>query len=161
MQKSVARMTMTRKNLCKYIGLIYSERIRLEQSRNEPFHVNCYNFFMSHFGLKAVAESKIAQLYEAVYFFKAKCTRAKLFGRFINLFDDFSSDELDYYLQFLKKLDEDSPQVLHTIGSTQELVMCSFDRLISKRLGGDIVHHVTPTTRSPTHTYPSHIFILS
>lgn len=94
-------MTMTRKNVCKYISLIYNERMKNETNRNDPFHVCCYEFFMSHFGLKKVAESKIIQLYEAIYFFRSKSPRVKLFGRFLNLFDAYSVDELDYYLNSL------------------------------------------------------------
>jgi len=78
--KHPAKMTMTKKTLCRYIGLIYQDRAKNEQTRNDPFHLSCYDYFMGHFGLKRVAENKVVQLYEAVFFFKSTSLRVRLFG---------------------------------------------------------------------------------
>ncbi|EAR84985.2 hypothetical protein TTHERM_00585430 (macronuclear) [Tetrahymena thermophila SB210] len=130
-QKSQAKMTMTKKNVCKYITNIYNEKQKNELSRSDPLHVVCYDYFLSSFGLKKVAETKILQFYEALYFFKSSSIRIKLFGQFLGLFEEYSNDELDYYLSTLKQLDEDVPNFVQTQHQLTEIVYCSFEKIIS------------------------------
>ncbi|KAL4485386.1 hypothetical protein ABPG72_008254 [Tetrahymena utriculariae] len=130
-QKSQAKMTMTKKNVCKYITNIYNEKQKNELTRNDPLHVVCYDYFVSSFGLKKVAETKILQFYEAIYFFKNNSTRIKLFGSFLGLYEEYSNDELDFYLSTLKQLDEEVPNFVQTQHQLTEIVYCSFEKIIS------------------------------
>lgn len=109
MQKHPPKLNIIKKNILKQIGMIYTEKLKFQQ-KHDMFHVLCYDYFLSQFGLKNVAEFKILQLYEGIFYFQKfknkSCPRIELFGRFLRLYNPFLEDEVDYYIDVVNKLDE-------------------------------------------------------
>lgn len=63
-----------------------------------------YEFFQNRYGLKNVAEKKFIQFVGSVMKNRDKLPRFRLFGRFLQLFDDLSDADLKLYVDLSQSM---------------------------------------------------------
>ena len=60
-----------------------------------------YEYFQNRYGLKNVADKKFSQFVGSILRFKDKTPRFRLFGRFLQLYDELSEQDLKLYVDIV------------------------------------------------------------
>ena len=63
-----------------------------------------YEYFQNRYGLKNVADKKFQQFIGSILKFKDKQPRFRLFGRFLQLYDDLSENDLKLYVDIVHNM---------------------------------------------------------
>ena len=61
-----------------------------------------YEYFQNKYGLKAAGDKKFTQFIGALLKYREKYSRFQLFGRFLELFDELSEDDVKLYLDLIQ-----------------------------------------------------------
>ncbi|CAD8097304.1 unnamed protein product [Paramecium sonneborni] len=117
--------TLTIQNSLKQISLFYKEKL----DSKYPLYAICYEYYMNQYGLKNVAEQKMTQFCQSLIVYQQNY-RIKLFARFLQLYDNISNDDFEFYIQSLNQLDEhQNSQNLISCTPSQDCVMVLFQKV--------------------------------
>ena len=105
---------MFKRMLLKLIQNFYDERIK-ERNSQDNFCDFVYNVLLKRYIMKKAAESKYHHLLASCVKYKS-ILRVKVFGRFLGLYDEFDSDDLQFYIDCLVFL-QNSPSGIFNIPS--------------------------------------------
>ncbi|CAD8192743.1 unnamed protein product [Paramecium octaurelia] len=152
----LATPKMQRINVLKFISQFYCEKIKQYQNKNTPLHQICYEHFVNTYGFKSMAEQKLTNFYQSVYFYRENF-RINLFGRFLELLSPLTLDDLDIYIQSLRILDENEI-ALHMASVVNEKgVLVTLEKAIASLdiqhqcLGVEIKERIMRDIRSNTY----------
>ncbi|CAD8211498.1 unnamed protein product [Paramecium pentaurelia] len=126
----LATPKMQRINVLKFVSQFYCEKIKQYSNKNTPLHQICYEHFVNTYGFKSMAEQKLTNFYQSIYFYRENF-RINLFGRFLELLSPLTLDDLEIYIQSLKILDENEI-ALHMASIVNEKgVLVTLDKAIA------------------------------
>ncbi|CAD8103273.1 unnamed protein product [Paramecium primaurelia] len=152
----LATPKMQRINVLKFISQFYCDKIKQYSNKNTPLHQICYEHFVNTYGFKSMAEQKLTNFYQSVYFYRENF-RINLFGRFLELLSPLTLDDLDIYIQSLKILDENEI-ALHMASIVNEKgVLVQLDKALASLdiqhscLGADIRDKIIKEIRQNTY----------
>ena len=92
------------------IGTVATKRNSAEQQAERGQNVATstnmcefvYEYFQNRYGLKAAGEKKFSQFIGAMLKYREKHSRFQLFGRFLELYDELSEDDIRLYMDILQ-----------------------------------------------------------
>lgn len=103
---------MFKKMLLKLILYFYDERSK-ERNCQDTFCDFVFNVLLKKYMMKKAAESRYHHLLASCVKYKT-IMRVRLFGRFLGLYDEFNTDDLNFYMDCLQFL-QNSPSGIFTI----------------------------------------------
>ncbi|KAM3133197.1 hypothetical protein pb186bvf_014773 [Paramecium bursaria] len=96
---------MQKLNVLKLIAQFYIEKIKQVQMKQSPLHLFCYEYYYNTYGFKSMAEKKLINFYQSIITFRDN-KRIGLFGRFLQLYEPLTNDDLELYFKGLKSIDD-------------------------------------------------------
>lgn len=78
----------------------------IRNNSQNPLHVIIYEYFFNKYGLKKATEKKLKQVYFASYFYRNYSIKLCLFCQFIGIENPIGIIEFNYFLDWMKLLDE-------------------------------------------------------
>ena len=119
---------MFKKMVLKLILNFYDERVK-EKGGNENFCDFVYNILLKKYMMKKAAENKFHHLLASCVKYKF-ITRVRVFGRFLGLYDEFDSNDLQFYIDCLIFLQNSPSGVFNVPSDSLDSVMVPYVRCV-------------------------------